>query len=140
MRINIWKLHAWGSVCIYTNISLCNFISITYSYIYIFYIYNTLVRIYGGFNIYFFPRENHCALWELGVYQWSSKNVFSVCASLRIWCLQMKYKAKSEWLLELPNKGHLWSTSLSCRMHHSGCQPSPRSGFKISLCSSVASL
>lgn len=108
----------------YTNISICNCIPITYSYFYILYIYNTLVRIYAGFNIYFFPKENHYALWELCVCQWSSKNVFSVCVSLTIWCLQTKYEARSGWWLELPNKGHLWSTSLSCRMHHSGCQPS----------------
>lgn len=56
------------------------------------------------------------------------KNVFSICVSLRLHCLQMKYKGISE--------GDLWSASLSCRMHLCGCQPNLGMGLN-SLCNVI---
>lgn len=64
------------------------------------------------------------------------KNVFSICVSFRLQCLQMKYKGISRWFLELANKGHLWSASLSCRMHLCGCQPNLGVGLN-SLCNVI---
>lgn len=108
------------NVCINASVSISMFISITNSYIYFIYVYNVLVSIFARFNIYFFPKgKTLCLVRTL----WVSKNIFSLCVSLRLQFLQVKYKSVSGLFLELANKGPLRSTSLSCRMHLCGCQP-----------------